>query len=161
MRKITPCLWFDDNAEEAVKFYTTVFKGSKIRGTTHYGEAASKAARRPKGSVMTILFDIEGQSFLALNGGPMFQFSPAISLMVGCETQLELDELWSKLSADPASEQCGWLKDKFGVSWQLVPTLLEKMTTNQDERKVDAVMAALLPMKKLDLRTLEEAYRRA
>ncbi len=161
MRKITPCLWFDDNAEEAAKFYTTVFKNSKIRGTTHYGEAASKGAGRPKGSVMTVLFEIEGQSFLALNGGPMFHFSPAISLMVNCETQQEIDELWSKLSADPASEQCGWLKDKFGISWQIVPASLEKMTISNDPRKIDAVMEALMPMKKLDLRTLEEAYRRA
>ena len=158
MNKIAPCLWFDSNAEEAVAFYTSIFKNSKVKQTSYYGEAASKAARRPVGSVLTIVFELEGQQFTALNGGPVFKFNEAVSLMVHCETQDELDHYWNQLSAggDPRAQQCGWLKDKFGVSWQIVPRKIAQMMT--DPAKADRVMAALLPMKKLDVATLERAY---
>jgi predicted 3-demethylubiquinone-9 3-methyltransferase (glyoxalase superfamily) len=157
MQKITPCLWFDDNAEEAVKFYTSIFKNSRVKDVTRYGEAGAKASGRPKGSVMTISFELEGQEFLALNGGPVFTFSPAISLMVNCKTQREINELWERLSADDGAEQCGWLKDKFGVSWQIVPTVIGKMMA--DTKKSERVMKAVLRMKKLDMDILQEAYR--
>ena len=158
MQKITPCLWFDDNAEEAVKFYTSIFKNSRVKQVTHYGEAGAQASGRPKGSVMTITFELEGQDFLALNGGPVFTFSPAISLMVNCKTQKAIDELWEQLSADADAEQCGWLKDKFGVSWQIVPAIMTKMDADKDAKKADRVMQAVLQMKKLDIKTLEKAY---
>jgi predicted 3-demethylubiquinone-9 3-methyltransferase (glyoxalase superfamily) len=158
MQKINPCLWFNDNAEEAVHFYTSTFKGSKILNTTRYSKEVSEVAGRPAGSVMTIEFEIEGQKFLALNGGPVFQFSPAISLMVQCETQQEIDQLWDKLSAGGAQEQCGWLKDRFGVSWQIVPAILQKMVTDKDTTKANRVMAALMPMKKLDIAALKRAF---
>jgi predicted 3-demethylubiquinone-9 3-methyltransferase (glyoxalase superfamily) len=158
MQKITPCLWFDDNAEEAVKFYTSIFKNSRVKQVSRYGEAGAKVSGRPKGSVMTIAFELEGQDFLALNGGPVFTFSPAISLMVNCKTQKEIDELWEQLSADADAEQCGWLKDKFGVSWQIVPAIMTKMDADKDAKKADRVMQAVLRMKKLDIKTLEKAY---
>jgi len=156
--KITPCLWFDTQAEEAANFYVSVFKNSKITGTTHYGESAAKVSGMPKGSVLTVTFELEGHEFMALNGGPVFKFSEAVSFIVNCETQQEVDELWEKLSAVPEAEQCGWLKDKFGVSWQVVPTVLGEMTQDKDPQKAERVMAALLPMKKIDIAALQKAY---
>jgi predicted 3-demethylubiquinone-9 3-methyltransferase (glyoxalase superfamily) len=158
MEKITPCLWFDENAEEAVEFYVSIFKNSRIKKVARYGEAGAKASGRPTGSVMTISFQLEGQDFLALNGGPVFTFTPAISLMVNCKTQKEIDELWKKLSADPDAEQCGWLRDKFGVSWQIVPAIIGKMVADENAKRADRVMQAVLQMKKLDIQTLEKAY---
>jgi predicted 3-demethylubiquinone-9 3-methyltransferase (glyoxalase superfamily) len=158
MQKIMPCLWFDRNAEEAARFYVSVFKRSRIVSINHYGEAASAASGLPKGTALTVVFELEGQRFMGLNGGPIFTFSPAISLVVSCKTQRELDELWESLSADPASEQCGWLKDMYGVSWQLVPSTLERLISDKHPERADRVMAALVPMKKLDLKALEEAY---
>lgn len=136
MQKITPCLWFDDKAEEAVNFYASVFNKSKIKDVTRYGEAGAKVAGRPKGTVMTVTFELEGQEFMALNGGPVFKFSPAISLMVHCETQEELDELWEKLSSGGEKGQCGWLTDKYGVSWQIVPGCFGRDAAGQGCRKV-------------------------
>lgn len=152
--KITPCLWFDKNAEEAVKFYTSIFKKSKIKNTSHYGEGFPM----PKGSVLTISFQIESQEFLALNGGPYFKFNEAISFVVNCKTQKEIDYYWEKLSKGGVKSQCGWLKDKFGVSWQVVPSSINKMMTDKDTAKSARVMQAILKMKKLDIKTLEKAY---
>src|SRR5712671_3813344 len=132
MQKITPFLWFDNNAEEAVNFYVSIFKNSKVVTITRYSEAAAQAAGRPKGSVMTAAFQLEGQNFVALNGGPHFKFTPAISFVVSCETQAEVDELWEKLSAGGRKDQCAWLTDKFGVSWQIVPTILSKLLQDKD-----------------------------
>jgi predicted 3-demethylubiquinone-9 3-methyltransferase (glyoxalase superfamily) len=160
MQKITPCLWFDNQAEEAASFYASVFKNSKVKGITHYGKAVAKAAGKPEGTVLTVVFELEGQEFMALNGGPQFPFSPAVSLMVNCRTQKQIDDLWAKLSADASAEQCGWLKDKFGVSWQIVPAVLGKMLMDKDSAKSERAMAALLRMKKLDLSALKEAYER-
>ncbi len=154
MQKITPCLWFDGKAEEAANFYLSVFKDSKIVSIMHYGEAAAG----PKGSVLSVTFAIEGQEFIALNGGPHFTFSPAISLFVACETQREVDDLWAKLSAGGAAERCGWLKDKYGVSWQIVPTILGEMLRDKDAEKSMRVMRALLAMDKLDIGRLKQAY---
>ena len=158
MQKITPCLWFDDKAEEAVNFYASVFKNLKIKDVTRYGEAGAKAAGRPKGTVMTVTFELEGQEFMALNGGPVFKFSPAISLMVHCETQEELDELWEKLSSGGEKGQCGWLTDKYGVSWQIVPAVLGEMLQDKDAERSERVMGALLQMNKLDIEALKRAY---
>ena len=159
MQRIVPCLWFNDNAEEAVKFYTSIFKKSKITKIARYGEAGARASGRPKGSVMTIGFVLEGQEFLALNGGPVFTFSPAISLIVNCTTQRELDRLWTRLSADRRAEQCGWLKDRFGVSWQIVPAILGDLVQGKDADRSERVMAALMGMKKLDITALKRAAR--
>lgn len=158
MQKITPCLWFDGNGEEAARFYVSVFPHSRIVNVTHYGEAASKASGRPKGSVMTVDFEIDGQSFLALNAAPEFSFSPAISFMVSCETQEEIDRLWQKLTDGGAEVECGWLTDKFGLSWQIVPAALGDMMKDPDADRYDQVMHALIGMKKLDLATLKQAY---
>ena len=158
MKPIVPCLWFDNQAEEAARFYTSVFKDSKITGTAYYGPAASEAAGRPKGSVLTVTFEIHGQEFLALNGGPAFKFSEAISFVVKCKNQEEIDEYWSRLSEGGAPGQCGWLKDRYGMSWQIVPESLGKMVQDKDRAKSDRVMEALIKMKKLDARALEEAY---
>ena len=158
MQKITPCLWFDDKAEEAVNFYASVFNKSKIKDVTRYGEAGAKVAGRPKGTVMTVTFELEGQEFMALNGGPVFKFSPAISLMVHCETQEELDELWEKLSSGGEKGQCGWLTDKYGVSWQIVPAVLGEMLQDKDAERSERVMGALLQMNKLDIEALKRAY---
>jgi predicted 3-demethylubiquinone-9 3-methyltransferase (glyoxalase superfamily) len=158
MQKIIPCLWFDDKAEEAVNFYASVFNRSKIKDVTRYGEAGAKVAGRPKGTVMTVTFELEGQEFMALNGGPVFKFSPAISLMVHCETQEELDELWEKLSSGGEKGQCGWLTDKYGVSWQIVPAVLGEMLQDKDAERSERVMGALLQMNKLDIETLKRAY---
>ncbi len=155
--KITPFLWFDDQAEEAVNFYVSIFKNSKTTGITHYGEAGSEAAGRPKGTVMTIAFQLEGQEFVALNGGPIFTFSPATSFAVNCETQEEVDELWEKLSEGGEKQQCGWLKDKFGVPWQIVPSILGEMLQDKDQKKSEDVMKAMLQMDKIDIEKLKRA----
>jgi len=152
-QKITPFLWFNDNAEEAVKFYTSVFKDSKTGTVTYYGEGLPM----PKGTVMTIGFEIEGQQFVALNGGPQFKFSPAISFVVNCKTQEEIDHYWEKLLEGGAEEQCGWLKDKFGVSWQIVPENLSELLNEKNPEKSSRVMQALLQMKKLIINDLEKA----
>jgi predicted 3-demethylubiquinone-9 3-methyltransferase (glyoxalase superfamily) len=154
MQKITPFLWFDNNAEEAMNFYTSVFKNSKIVSITRYGDAGPG----PKGTVMTGIFQIHGQDFFALNGGPVFKFTPAISLFVNCETQQEIDELWEKLSEGGKKDQCGWLTDKFGLSWQVVPSVLEKLLHGPDSVKSNRAMKAMLQMKKLDIKTLQDAY---
>jgi predicted 3-demethylubiquinone-9 3-methyltransferase (glyoxalase superfamily) len=153
--KITPFLWFDHQAEEAVGFYTSIFKNSRIVTVTRYGEAGPG----PKGSVMTMEFELEGQKFVALNGGPQFKFTPAISFVVNCETQQEVDELWEKLSEGGAKIECGWLQDKYGLSWQIVPTVLLEMLKDADTARSQRVMKAMLQMKKLDIARLEEAYR--
>ena len=158
MQKITPCLWFDDQAEEAVNFYVSIFDNSKIEAVTRYGEAGAQASGRPKGTVMTIMFQLEGQDFMALNGGPMFTFSPAISLMVSCRAQEEVDELWEKLSEGGEVQQCGWLQDRYGVSWQIVPTVLGEMLQDEDAEKSERVMRAMLQMRKIDIKSLEQAY---
>ena len=158
MQKITPCLWFDDQAEEAVKFYVSVFKNSKVGKIARYGEAGAEVSGRPKGSVMTMTFQLDGQAFMALNGGPQFKFTEAISLVVHCTTQEEVDQMWEKLSAGGEKGVCGWLKDKYGLSWQLVPTVVEEMFQDKDTEKTERVMKALLQMKKLDIKKLQQAY---
>jgi predicted 3-demethylubiquinone-9 3-methyltransferase (glyoxalase superfamily) len=160
MHTITPCLWFDDKAEEAVKFYASIFKNSKIKSITRYSEDAAKVSGRPKGSVLTVAFQLAGQEFLALNGGPIFKFTEAVSFIVNCETQAEVDRLWERLSEGGEEGQCGWLKDKYGLSWQIVPTILGKMLQDKDARKSERVMSALLQMKKLDIKRLEQAFRK-
>jgi predicted 3-demethylubiquinone-9 3-methyltransferase (glyoxalase superfamily) len=156
MKGFRQCLWFDDKGEEAARFYTSIFKNSKIGTIARYGDAASKAAGRPKGSVMTVAFTLNGQEFLALNGGPLFKFSEAISFMVNCENQKEIDEYWGKLSEGGEEGPCGWLKDKYGLSWQIVPAALDEWM--KDPKAAERVMAAVLKMKKLDINTLKEAY---
>jgi predicted 3-demethylubiquinone-9 3-methyltransferase (glyoxalase superfamily) len=158
MQKITPFLWFNDNAEEAVKFYTSIFKKSKIGKIARYDEAGEKAAGRPAGSVMTIEFEIEGQDFIALNGGPHFKFNEAVSFVVSCKTQTEADYYWNKLSAGGKEVQCGWLTDKFGLSWQIVPTILGELMSDKDPVKSQRVMEAMLKMVKLDINKLKAAY---
>lgn len=158
MQKITPFLWFDSQAEEAAKFYTSLFKNSKILTVARYDEAGAQASGRPAGSAMTVAFELEGQEFTALNGGPIFKFTEAISFVVNCETQEEVDVLWEKLSAVPESEQCGWLKDKYGLSWQIVPKQLGEMLGDKDAQKAGRVMQAMLQMKKIDIKKLQEAY---
>jgi predicted 3-demethylubiquinone-9 3-methyltransferase (glyoxalase superfamily) len=157
-QKITPHLWFEDNAEEAAKFYTSIFKNSRVIDIAHYEESAAEVSGRPKGTVMTVRFELEGQQFMALNGGPIFKFSPAISFLVSCETQQEIDNLWEKLSEGGEQEQCGWLKDKFGVSWQIVPNILGEMMQDKDAEKSEKVMKALIQMKKIDIQSLQKAY---
>jgi predicted 3-demethylubiquinone-9 3-methyltransferase (glyoxalase superfamily) len=154
MQKITPFLWFDGNAEEAMNLYVSVFKNSKIVNVRRYGDAGPG----PKGTVMTGTFQIEGQEFFALNGGPKYKFTPAISLFVSCETQQEVDELWEKLSAGGHKDQCGWLQDKFGLSWQIIPTALGKMLGDKDPAKANRVMQAMLQMNKIDIKKLKHAY---
>jgi predicted 3-demethylubiquinone-9 3-methyltransferase (glyoxalase superfamily) len=159
MQKITPFLWFDSNAEEAVNFYVSIFKNSKLGKVTRYNEASSKAAGRPEGSVMTMEFQLEGQSFTAINGGPHFKFTEAISFVVDCETQEEVDYFWNKLTANGGQEsQCAWLKDKYGLSWQIVPRVLIEMIGDKDPQKAQRVMEAMLQMKKIDIATLQRAY---
>jgi predicted 3-demethylubiquinone-9 3-methyltransferase (glyoxalase superfamily) len=157
-QKITPFLWFDDKAEDAAKFYTSIFKNSKIEKITRYGEEAVGPTGRPAGSVMTVEFQIEGQGFVALNGGPIFKFTEAVSFVVSCETQEEVDYFWSKLSAGGEESRCGWLKDKFGLSWQIVPIVLIEMLTDKDTAKAKRVMHAMLQMDKIDIPTLKKAY---
>jgi predicted 3-demethylubiquinone-9 3-methyltransferase (glyoxalase superfamily) len=158
MQKISPCLWFDDKAEEAAKFYASVFKGSKVGDVTRYGKEGYEIHGREEGTVMTVDFEIEGQKFVAPNGGPIFKFNEAISFQVHCETQV--DYYWEKLSegGDEKAQQCGWLKDKYGVSWQIVPIVLVKMLKDKDSNKSQRVMKALLQMRKLDIQTLMKAY---
>lgn len=160
MQKITPCLWFDDQAEEAVKFYASIFKNSKIGKIARYGKEGYEIHGRPEGSVLTIEFELDGQPFTALNGGPIFKFNEAISFQVSCKSQKEVDYYWEKLSKGGEKGQCGWLKDKYGLSWQIVPTILTKMLRDKDARKSERVMSALLQMKKLDIKRLEQAFRK-
>jgi predicted 3-demethylubiquinone-9 3-methyltransferase (glyoxalase superfamily) len=159
LQKITPFLWFDHQAEEAARFYTSIFKNSKMGSISRYSEEASNAAGRPKGSVMTVTFVLEGQEFVALNGGPHFQFTEAVSFVVNCESQDELDYYWEKLSedGDENAQQCGWLKDKYGVSWQVVPAMIMELLSDSDREKSRRVMQAVLQMKKLDLETIKRA----
>jgi predicted 3-demethylubiquinone-9 3-methyltransferase (glyoxalase superfamily) len=159
MPKITPFLWFDDRAEEAAKFYTSVFKNSNIGKILRYDEEAAKASGQPVGSVLTIEFKIEGQKFVALNGGPDFKFNESVSFVINCETQKEVDYFWEKLTADGGQESaCGWLKDKFGFSWQVTPTVLIDMLHDKDPKKAERVMHAMLQMKKIDMNKLKAAY---
>jgi predicted 3-demethylubiquinone-9 3-methyltransferase (glyoxalase superfamily) len=156
-QRVTPFLWFDGRAEEAAKFYTSIFPNSKIRTVSRYDDATANAAGRPPGTVMTVDFVLDGQEFVALNGGPEFHFTEAISLMVNCDTQAEIDHFWSRLSADGGQEvQCGWLKDKFGLSWQVVPRMLMDLLTGDPER-AKRVMAKVMTMKKLDLAAMTSA----
>ncbi len=154
MQKITPFLWFNDKAEEAVKFYTSVFKNSKVKAIARYGDAGPG----PKGSVMTVSFQLEGQEFVALNGGLAFSFTPAVSFVVNCRTQAEVDRFWGKLSAGGEKGQCGWLKDKYGVSWQVVPTVLSKLVSDRDPARSNRVVQAILKMTKIDIAALKTAY---
>lgn len=160
LNKITPCLWFDDRAEEAAEFYTGIFKNSKINHIARYGEAGQEIHGRKPGSVMVAEFELDGHPFTALNGGPIFKFNEAISLQVHCETQDEIDHFWNKLSAggDPQAQQCGWLKDKFGLSWQIVPTMMAKWLSGPDRAKSDRAMSAMMGMKKLDIAALQKAF---
>ena len=157
MQKITPYLWFDDQAEEAVHFYTSVFNNSQITGITRYGDGGQK----PEGSIMTVSFQLEGQDFVALNGGPQFSFSPAISLFVNCENQAEVDRLWQQLTEGGEEEQCGWLKDKYGVSWQIIPTELIELLNSPDAEKSQRAMQAMLKMVKIDIAEIRRAYEHA
>src|SRR4030088_3000514 len=154
MQKITPFLWFDGKAEEAMNFYVSVFKNSKVGRVTRYGEAGPGQ----KGTVMSATFQLDGQDFFALNGGPQFVFTPAISLFVNCETQQEVDELWEKLSEGGRKDRCGWLQDKYGLSWQIIPTILGKLLRDKDPDKSQRVMKAMLQMDKIDIKRLEQAY---
>ena len=154
MQKITPFLWFNDNAEEAMKFYISIFKNSKVLNVARYGEAGPGA----NGTVMTATFQLDGQEFVALNGGPHFKFTEAISFVVYCQTQEEVDEFWEKLSEGGEKSRCGWLKDKYGLSWQIVPTILDELYQDKDAEKTKRVMEAMLQMDKLDIKTLKQAY---
>ena len=159
MQKITPFLWFDDQAEEAAKFYTSIFKNSKVGSILRYDAEAAKASGRPVGSVLTIEFELEGQRFTALNGGPQFKFNESVSFVVYCETQNELDYFWEKLIANGGHESaCGWLKDKFGLSWQVTPTVLIEMLHDKDPKKSERVMNAMMKMGKIDISKLKTAY---
>ncbi len=158
MQRITPFLWFNGQAEEAANFYVSVFQHSKIVSVSRYGDAGAQTSSRPKGSVMVVVFQLEGQEFMALNGGPEFTFSPAISFVVNCETQAEVDMLWEKLTEGGREIECGWLQDKYGVSWQIVPTLLGQLLQDKDPAKSERVMKAMLQMKKLDVNGLRRAY---
>ena len=154
MQKITPFLWFDGKAEEAMRFYVSIFKNSKVGAITRYGDAGPG----PKGTVMVVTFQLDGQEFIALNGGPPFTFSPAISFVVNCETQEEVDAFWEKLAEGGEKLQCGWLRDKYGLSWQIVPTVLGEMMQDKDVEKSQRVMKAMLQMTKLDIKRLKQAY---
>jgi len=168
MQKITPFLWFDDQAEEAANLYVSIFSGrsvspaggndTRIVDVARHGKAGAQASGRPEGSVMTVAFLLEGQEFTALNGGPEFQFTEAVSFLVNCENQEEVDELWDKLSEGGEQGPCGWLKDKYGLSWQVVPTTLGEMLNDEDPKKAERVMAAMLQMKKIDIQALNQAY---
>ena len=159
MQKITPFLWFDNQAEEAAKFYTSVFRNSKIGKILCYDEASAKAAGRPAGSVLTVEFEIGGQKFTALNGGPQFKFNESVSFVVNCKTQEEVDYFWEKLTAGGGQEsECGWLKDKFGLSWQVTPTVLIDMLNDKDPKKAGRVMKAMMQMQKIEINKLKAAY---
>lgn len=157
---ITPCLWFDHQAEDAVNFYISIFKNSKITSTTRYGEAGKEIHGQPPGSVMTIAFELDGKPFTALNGGSIFKFTEAVSFQIGCETQEEVDYFWERLTAegDPEAQQCGWVKDKFGLSWQVVPNVLPKLIADPVSERSQRAMQAMMGMKKLDIAELERAY---
>ena len=157
--KVTPCLWFDHEAEDAARFYTSVFKDSKIISVSHYPNTGQEIHGKPAGSVMVVVFELNGQSYSALNGGPHFMFNEAISLQIECESQEEVDYYWDKLGAggDPKAQQCGWLKDKFGLSWQVVPRMLNDLMTDPDAAKMERAFAAMLEMQKLDIAALERA----
>ena len=159
-QRITPCLWFDDQAEDAARFYTSVFKNSRIGRITHYGEAGHEIHGRAAGTVLTVEFELDGHTFTALNGGPVFKFNEAVSFEINCEMQEEVDYYWERLTAggDEKAQQCGWLKDKFGVSWQVVPTVLAELLSDKEYEKSERVMAALLQMKKLDIAALLRAH---
>jgi predicted 3-demethylubiquinone-9 3-methyltransferase (glyoxalase superfamily) len=160
IHRITPCLWFDDQAEDAAAFYTSIFKDSRIVQMTRYGEAGREVHGKAPGTVLTVAFELEGQPFTALNGGPIFKFNEAVSFQVSCETQEEVDYYWHRLSegGDERAQQCGWLKDKFGVSWQVVPTALIEMLSDPDPAKSQRAMTAMLQMKKLDIEALRRAH---
>jgi len=159
-QRITPCLWFDSQAEEAAKFYTSIFKSSKIGRISRYGEAGREIHGKPPGTVLTVAFELDGQAFTALNGGPAFKFNEAISFQVNCQDQKEVDYYWEKLSegGDAKAQQCGWLKDKYGLSWQIVPTVLIDMVGDPTSEKSQRAMTAMLQMKKIDIAALERAY---
>jgi predicted 3-demethylubiquinone-9 3-methyltransferase (glyoxalase superfamily) len=158
-RRIAPCLWFDSQAEEAARFYTGIFRNSKITQVSHYGEAGREVHGRPVGSVMAVAFELDGQAFTALNGGPVFKINEAISFQINCETQAEVDHFWERLSegGDPQAQQCGWLKDRYGVSWQVVPSVLPRLMSDPDPAKSGRAMQAMLQMKKIDIAKLERA----
>ncbi len=160
LSKITPCLWFDKEAEEAARFYTGIFKNSKITETSYYGNEGEEIHGGKPGSVLTVAFELDGQSFTALNGGPLFKFSEAISFQVDCATQEEVDYFWERLSegGDAECQQCGWTKDKFGVSWQIVPTILSELLMDPDREKADRAMGSMMKMKKLDIEALKQAH---
>jgi predicted 3-demethylubiquinone-9 3-methyltransferase (glyoxalase superfamily) len=158
IQRITPCLWFDDQAEEAAKFYVSIFKNSRIGPITRYGEAGAQVSGRPKGSVMTVTFEIENQEFVALNGGPLFKFTEAVSFMVKCETQAEINKIWDKLCQGGKPGQCGWLKDKYGLSWQIVSPEWDKLLRDKDTKRAERVMEAILQMTKPNLQKIQQAY---
>lgn len=160
IQRITPCLWFDDQAEQAADFYTAIFRNSKIVAIARYGEAGYEFHKKPAGTVMTVAFELDGQAFTALNGGPIFKFNEAISFQVNCGTQEEVDYYWQKLAdgGDEEAQQCGWLKDKYGVSWQVVPSVLSELLSDPDYEKSQRVMTAMLQMKKIDVDGLKRAY---
>jgi predicted 3-demethylubiquinone-9 3-methyltransferase (glyoxalase superfamily) len=159
-QRITPCLWFDDQAEEAAKYYIGIFKNSKIGKITHYGEAGRETHKRPAGSVLTVAFELDGVQFTALNGGPLFQFNEAVSFQIICKDQKEVDYYWEKLTpgGDPSAQVCGWLKDKFGLSWQVVPSIMPDLVGDPNSEGSQRAMAAMMKMKKLDIAELERAY---
>ena len=161
VRRITPCLWFDTQGEAAANFYVGIFKNSKITQISRYSEAGRETHRKEPGTAMVVAFELDGQPFTALNGGPHFKINEAVSFQISCDAQEEIDYFWEKLTdgGDPKAQRCGWLKDKFGVSWQIVPRELADMVADHDSSKTSRVMAALLPMKKLDIKTLERAFR--
>src|SRR5918995_7174254 len=161
LQKITPCLWFDSEAEEAAKFYVSVFPNSKVGDISYYADEGREIHGKPPGSVLTVAFELDGQHFTALNGGPVFKFNEAISLQVSCETQEEVDYYWDRLSegGDRSAQQCGWLKDRYGASWQIVPTVLPRLLADPDAEKAQRVMAAMLQMKKIQIDELERAAR--
>jgi len=160
MNKITPCLWFDSEAEEAARFYTGIFPNSKITGISHYGEAGREVHGQPAGKVLTVAFELDGRPFTALNGGPQFKFNEAVSFQIPCRNQEEIDYYWDKLTAggDARAQQCGWLKDRYGLSWQVFPAAVMDMLQDQDRKKADRAMQAMMQMKKMDLKALERAY---
>jgi predicted 3-demethylubiquinone-9 3-methyltransferase (glyoxalase superfamily) len=159
-QRITPCLWFDDQAEEAAKYYIGIFKNSKIGKITHYGEAGRETHKRPAGSVLTVAFELDGVQFTALNGGPLFKFNEAVSFQIICKDQKEVDYYWEKLTpgGDPSAQVCGWLKDKFGLSWQVVPSIMPDLVGDPNSEGSQRAMAAMMKMKKLDIAELERAY---
>lgn len=161
MQKITPCLWFDGNAEEAVNFYVSTFSNARVTDVSRFGKEASEASGQPEGTVMVMNFEVEGETIMALNGGGRFQFSPAISLLVNCESQKEVDHLWDRLSDGGETMQCGWLTDRFGVTWQIVPSKLSELMSDPDPEKSKAVMHAMLQMTRLDINELQRAHDQA